>query len=65
MNGCIGENAAHDFTGLSELSTEHQKRLGRTDIVAWAWCKHCGSLLEIYAGAQEPPIIIPPRYKIG
>ena len=62
MNGCIGENAAHDFTGLQQIETENGERLGRTDIVAWAWCKNCGSVLNIYAGADERPLIVHPRY---
>lgn len=63
MNGCIGENAAHDFTDMNgELSPENQKRLGRTDIVGWAWCRRCGAVLEVLAGAAQPARITLPTY---
>jgi len=66
MNGCIGENAAHEFTEMNgEMSTENQKRLTRVDIVGWAWCKRCGSVLEVKAGAGEPPVITAPRYSVA
>ena len=63
-DGCIGENAAHDFIEMQgEISVENQKRLGRTDIVGWSWCKRCGAVLEVLAGMGEPARITMPKYK--
>lgn len=53
---CLGgDNAAHEFCEMhGDLSPQNQKRLGRIDIVGWAWCKRCGAILEVLAGASEP-----------
>jgi hypothetical protein len=64
MKGCIGgENAAHEFDEMGgALNDANQKRLGRTDVVGWAWCKRCGAVLEVLAGAAEPARITLPNY---
>jgi len=60
LHRCLAE--AHDFVKMhGTLSPENQKRLGRTDIVGWAWCKFCGSVLEVMAGPGQPAVITPPR----
>jgi hypothetical protein len=61
--GCLGENAAHDFIAMrGEIDAANQKRLGRNDIAGWSWCKRCGASLEVYCGVGTRPQITLPTY---